>query len=534
MIVKFLKASGGARSYADYLQSNLVYQRDPETGKNLHDLPKIERSVPPEHLRGDFESVVKLSESLQFAHTYTAGVIAFADTDNPTREQIEAVIDDFQRHAAPGLEDRTLWAWNLHRDKGNVELNFITTRCDLETGKHFNIAPPGHEKHFNAWRDLQNLEHGWASPNEPERQREIKPARGESLDRVADKETITEHLKTLIEQGQIEPNRQGVLTALRELGEITRTSDEFISIRPTGAEKSLRLKGGIYAADFDATSTAIAAATTGRRPSRSADIEAARSEAQRSYGSRAKYISKRYLQAEKVVTREPDRVADSGLEPVHSLGRGRDMGLLENGFPVGNPKQPARRGIPSAERRLEIMRPERQEQPTLPAGAINERLSQSRISRAGISLHGLRPRPDHGIPARENDQNRSVLPEHSQTHGRGFAGVVQRIRASLSNGVNYGDRIGKALADRIGQGFERINQWADRASKIVQWTIGQDRSLTVASKGIDRAAGSRREAGASLDAVMQRLGDATRNLDREIENNRTLNPSRSRGMGFGR
>lgn len=535
MLVKFLKASGGARSYADYLQSNVVYQRDPATGKNLTDLPKVERATPPEHLRGDFESVVKLSESLPFAHTYTAGVIAFADDDNPTREQIEAVIDDFQRHAAPGLEDRTLWAWNMHTDKGNVELNFITTRCDLETGKHFNIAPPGHEKHFNPWRDKWNLENNWASPDEPSRQRDLKPARGENLERIQTKEAITEHLKILIKKGQIPGNRAGVLVALSELGEITRKPDDYISIKLSATGEKLRLKGAIYSADFDATTAAIEKTTGSSRPSRSAELEAARAKAQRSYDGRAGYIQARYFKP-KVVVNEPDRVAGSGPESLHALGHGSSVDLLENGKPVGRSRSPQRREIPGPERGLDTLRPERQEQPFVPTGALeNDRYSQSKISAAGLSMHGLRKRPDHGLSERGGqDQDRNFLLENSQAAGRGPANFLQRLRLALNNGVNHGNRVGKALADRIGQGFERISEWANRHTKIVQWAGWQDGSLTAASTDLDRAAASKHRAGVGLDEAMQRLGRAVGGLEHQIEHNQALNPSRSRGMSFGR
>lgn len=536
MLVKFLKASGGARGYADYLQAEEVYQRDPSTGKNLTNLPKVKRAVAPEHLRGDFDAVVALSEALPFEHTYTAGVIAFEASDNPTREQIEAVIDDFQRHAAPGLEDRTLWAWNMHTDKGNVELNFILTRCDLETGRSFNVAPPGHEKHFNPWRDKWNLEQGWASPDDPARQREVKPERGENIERVRDKEDITEHLKTLITAGQIPGNRDGVLLALSELGEITRKPDEYISIKLNSTGEKLRLKGSIYRSDFNATTAGIEEATTSRRPSRAAELEATRSEAERSRRSRAEYIQERYKKAPEMALGLPDRVPGAGPDSLHSVGHGRGVDLLENGQPVGSARGPQRREIPGAQRRLDPMQPERQEQPPLPVGALeDDRYSQSKISVSGLSMHGLRKRPDHGLSARRGqDQDRNFLPENSQAAGRRPAGFMQRLRLALNNGINYGDRIRKTLADRIGKGFERFDQWANKRAQIVQWAVGQSGGLTVASADLERTTRSRIEAGAGLDSALQRLGNAARNLEHEIEHNQALNPSRSRGMSFGR
>ena len=86
-----------------------------------------------------------LADTLEFEHRYTSGVIAWAPDDHPTDEQIEAVLDEFEKTAWAGLQpDRYAWAAVLHRERGGgAHVHVLAARCDLETGRSLNIAPPG-------------------------------------------------------------------------------------------------------------------------------------------------------------------------------------------------------------------------------------------------------------------------------------------------------------------------------------------------------------------------------------------------------
>lgn len=540
MIVKFFKSSGSGKALADYLEAEQVHQRDPVTGRTLYDQPKISRDAPPEPLRGSFAEVVALSETLSFARTYKAGVIAFDAGDSPSPQQIQAVIDDFQKHAMAGLDqDRACWAWNLHRDKGNIELNFMVANVDLDTGRFLNIAPPGHEAFFNAWRDLKNLENGWASPADPARQQEFKTPRGEAKTRVQTKELIHANVTALLDAGLFEPNRAGVLEALKTMGEITRPGNDYISIRLPDEPKPYRLKGEIYRADFNANPEAIAAAARSRQPSRESQLESARSDAQRAYASRARHFQSRYRKPEELATGEPDRLAPNRPDPLHGLGHGRGLGLVEAEQPLRNqalhePARPVRENE-SVERTLPVHMPDTRWRKALQAtGAI----SHDRISRSKISLSHLRESPANGLrEGRGPNQERGFLSLDWQAIRRGFASPVQRLQAYFNHagGIDDGDR--KGFASRIRQGFERLSRWNERSDQIVQRFDSHSENLAAAGGQLERHAAGRSSAGASIDAALQRFDRAVGNLDREIEQNRTLNPpsrSRSRGMGFGR
>ena len=108
---------------------------------------------------------------------YTSGVIAWAPEDAPTDDQIGEVLDEFERTAWAGLEpDRYAWAAVLHRERGGgAHVHVLAARCDLETGRSLNIAPPGWEKTFGPLRDAVNAEHGWSRPDDPARARVQQP-----------------------------------------------------------------------------------------------------------------------------------------------------------------------------------------------------------------------------------------------------------------------------------------------------------------------------------------------------------------------
>ena len=117
MHIKFLaRGTGSARGAADYLLGERDAVGKPREGVEV--------------LRGNPDMVAAVADSLDFEHRYTSGVIAWAPDDQPTDEQIESVLDDFERTAWAGLEgDRYAWAAVLHRERGG--------------GAHVHVLPLG-------------------------------------------------------------------------------------------------------------------------------------------------------------------------------------------------------------------------------------------------------------------------------------------------------------------------------------------------------------------------------------------------------
>ena len=191
-------------------------------------------------------------------------MIAWSLEDAPSRSEVERVLDEFEETAWAGLDrDRYIWSAVQHRDHaGGVHVHIFAARCDLATGRSLNIAPPGWQKTFDPLRDAFNYEHGWSRPDDPARARPYRPSPhlayldAETLragwevepDRRA---LIGEHLLGRVTEGAVK-DRAGVVAALEGLGfEVPRQGRHYVTIlRPETGER-LRLKGGLYEADFD-------------------------------------------------------------------------------------------------------------------------------------------------------------------------------------------------------------------------------------------------------------------------------------------
>ena len=250
MMIKFLAhGTGSGAGAAEYLEDE-------------KDASGVERAGVTV-LRGNPGRVGQVADSLDFKHRYTSGVIAWHLDDAPTKDQINAVLDDFERVAWAGLEpDRYSWTAVRHDEPdGGVHVHILAARVDLETGKSLNIAPPGWQRDFGPLRDYYNHEHGWARPDDPARSRQVQPGHRALVDAAAFRQglqvepdikvLLTEYLTQRIEAGLVR-NREDILTSLGKIGEITRAGQHYISVKPEGFDKAVRLKGGIYEKEYTA------------------------------------------------------------------------------------------------------------------------------------------------------------------------------------------------------------------------------------------------------------------------------------------
>ena len=121
-----------------------------------------------EVLRGDATTFNAICDASPHLWKYTSGVIAWSKEDAPTDEQIKEVLNDFESHAFSGLDPSQyhLFAVLHTDDDGSKHIHVLTPRLDIQSGKSLNIAPPGHEKHFDALRDHFNLKNNWSRPDD--------------------------------------------------------------------------------------------------------------------------------------------------------------------------------------------------------------------------------------------------------------------------------------------------------------------------------------------------------------------------------
>ena len=119
-------------------------------------------------LRGDATTFNAICDSSPHLWKYTSGVIAWSEEDSPTDEQIKEVLDEFEKHAFSGLEQSQyhLFAVLHTDDDGSKHIHVLAPRLDIQSGKSLNIAPPGHEKHFDSLRDYFNTKYQWSRPDD--------------------------------------------------------------------------------------------------------------------------------------------------------------------------------------------------------------------------------------------------------------------------------------------------------------------------------------------------------------------------------
>ena len=326
MMIKFYAGNASGAAAAAYLEKATDHKGRPRAGVAV--------------LRGDPELVGQVADSLSFKHRTTSAVIAWAPEDNPSRSDIDAVLDSFERLAWAGLEpDRAAWCAIRHDDEpgGGIHVHILAARVDLETGKSLNIAPPGWQKDFGPWRDYHNIKHNWARPDDPARARAVRLSDHEEkinadLSRdgkgklINPKEQLTDILTMQITAGLI-TNRADVIRALEEYGEITRAGKDYISLKPDGEDKAIRLRGSIYDQHFTPAAHRAADPETDRaggadRPGPDSELETVRGKLEKAHQRRAQYNRRKYGGAATRDQGVPDPSLD--LPPdSHTPGRAR-------------------------------------------------------------------------------------------------------------------------------------------------------------------------------------------------------------------
>ena len=241
MLIKFLPhGQGGGKGPTEYLTASEG------------------REIAPEVLSGDPKITCDIIDSLDFKHKYTSGVIAFHQGDNPSREQIEEVIQEFEKTAFAGLEeDQYDVLWVKHEDKEKTELHFIVPRAELASGKSMNIRPPGDIKRYDDLRSYFNAKYSWANPDDPSRRQaislpdhlhknnaELKREWGLVPAKDA-REVLHEFVEAEAAAGRIK-GREDIPKFLESLGlKVTRKGKNYVSVADNEG-KRYRLKGEIY------------------------------------------------------------------------------------------------------------------------------------------------------------------------------------------------------------------------------------------------------------------------------------------------
>lgn len=222
-------------------------------------------------LRGDVETQAKLIDSLvgDFKQQYVCGCFSFEESpDEVTEEQKNEIMDGAEEIIRGGLDpDRVSITWIEHTDKINketgkprLELNYIVAQVDLEHGRQY--QPYIHHRDmplFNAFKDIQNIKHGFTEPDDPIKKQDYKQVKDLPQGVAEVKKALTLHLHHMIAEGVIN-NREDIKKEFVNLGfEISRAGKNYISLkRPDGGQNikfTSSKEGSLYDINFRPSAT---------------------------------------------------------------------------------------------------------------------------------------------------------------------------------------------------------------------------------------------------------------------------------------
>jgi hypothetical protein len=480
-------------------------------------------------LEGDPALVGTLADSLDFKYTYTSGVIAWREDEQPTEKQLQAVLADYKRVAFAGLEsDQYSFAAVLHREAEAVHIHTLTARVELTTGKSLNIAPPGHQRTFDAVRNYHNELNAWISPDDPCRQRSVRlPNHLEKINaqnlregmRVAPdhRQVVTDYLSKLIEDGLIN-DRDDILTTLAGAGfETPRAGKNYITIKDPDTGGKWRLKGAIYNADFQCSELARQAESeTRERPAADRKIDkralrSARDRLQSEVNRRIEYNRQRYQRPQHSNQRgvEQDRGAevaphvDLGVDRVPDLGSYLRRHLGYSAILVNSDREAVAGG-------------ERIER------SINGVKKQGRED----SVQRLRPEKKD---VRQGQQGSMVGRKQGPVDGSRGVLINDRDRTIAIEAIERADRSKRAVIDAA----QRLGRAGRGLAEATKGVVGLERAVEWTGNVLQRAKQTYREFVKHIDPI-QEIIEKKEKLIAEGKEKVPLVKKRSKGNGFGR
>lgn len=484
MIVEFFdRGSGGGSGPVDYL---LGKDRDREKAQVLS---------------GDPDETVALIDSSHYTKKYTSGALSFEE-QQISDEKKRAVMASFEDCLFPGMDkDQYNVLWVEHTDKGRLELNFVIPNVELTTGKrlqpYYYVAD---FKRVDAWRTIQNIEHGFSDPEDPAKRQSLVLAKDLPRNKKEAAEAINDGLQGLALRGVV-TCRDDVIKALEQAGfEVARQTKSSISIKDPEGGRNIRLKGAIYEQDFRLSQELqrdIEQRSREHQQSATERLEAARERF--SYGIERKQaeLTKRYpRQQHSLEKRDLRQSKTHELEPI------QDMALGDS--------------VVSASR----------------AGAD--------YLEYVAGLNHLRPEPSHS--ARETDPSelaRGVGGDERRQHDLFSAGLEnQESTRGLSGGngkLGYqGGEINDGNREAIARHVENINQRAralrERAQDDKQKYDEQFGSIGASGESF----GGIKQAGRAIERAKQSIDRAFTAINEFVQAVKEKVREKSRSMGFER
>lgn len=275
-VMSFNKSSKSIMSAVNYFESDKDHTN---TIRKFKPIPVIGD-------RDRIEKLEKLAKESGIENTHTSLTISFRDNEfsefkNPDdsydQEKLipamKEIIKDFRETWFPGMKNDENFAdfWNIHTDKGNIELNCAFLKMELTTGKAFNPFPPGelNKDMRDCYVDLLNEKFGFdrvvrnpfsISHNDMELKDIQNPSQtAKRFKEVVKpkKNEIQKFLTSQILDHKIN-SREELIETLQQYGEVKfldkeedKTKYNYISFIPEGSEKAIRLDGPMFKKNVD-------------------------------------------------------------------------------------------------------------------------------------------------------------------------------------------------------------------------------------------------------------------------------------------
>lgn len=462
MIVEFFdRGSGGGSGPVDYL---LGKDRDREKAQVLS---------------GDPDETVALIDSSHYTKKYTSGALSFEE-QQISDEKKRAVMASFEDCLFPGMDkDQYNVLWVEHTDKGRLELNFVIPNVELTTGKRLQPYYHGADfKRVDAWRTIQNLEHGFSDPEDPAKKQTLVLAKDLPRNKLEAATAINDALQGLALRGAV-TCRDDVIKTLEQAGfEVARQTKSSISIKDPEGGRNIRLKGAIYEQDFRLSQELqrdIEQRSREHQQGATGRLEAARERFSYGIEQKQRELEKRYSRKQpSVKARDLRQSAAHEYEPIQDMALGDSLtrassswvDYLEHVAGLNHlrpePSHSARETDPS-ELARGVGGGERRQHDLFSAGLENQ--DETR----GLSIQSGQLGNQGG---QVNDGNREAIARHVEN-------INQRARALRERAQDdkrkYGEQLG-SIGDtgeslggikQAGRAIERAKQGIDRAVTAV-------------------------------------------------------------------
>jgi hypothetical protein len=195
-------------------------------------------------------------KSKNFSHPYTAGVLSFKEEDID-EDLKNKIMSDFEEMMFSEIdpENRPPVLWVQHKDKGRLELNYLTFNALADKRAYKTYYHYADKKLFNAFCEVVNFENNIKSVLDISDGGSIgsatnNPNTNAPLNKKEKIKELESELLALIITSKLK-DRNDLMEYLEKEKNIiiNRKSDNYISIKFSEEDKPVRLKGDIYGSE---------------------------------------------------------------------------------------------------------------------------------------------------------------------------------------------------------------------------------------------------------------------------------------------